>query len=222
MGEVELKRSSQELIIYSVFYFYGEAATADLSIKIADDIARCWNEPRARVKIRHDEYLVRFQVEGIYAPDLDPEKVWYNDQPRLNFFRVEDFVVGNISFVDEIGSNTGYLKLDNLLQTPTTVAHEYGHTLGLVHPRQLDLRGGGLPGIMYPRGTLCDPEYQYNPAAQPGSNGGTLDPKYRKVQQADIETLRLHKLDFDRQGRAVIGEFSSLYHQKHRPEDALL
>lgn len=219
MGEAELNRSSRELIIRSAFYFYGDAATADLTIRIADDIARCWNEPKGKVTIRHEEYLVKFEVEGYYAPGLDPEKVWYNDVPRLNFFRIEDFVVGNISYVDEIGSNTGYLKLDNLLQTPTTIAHEYGHTLGLVHPRLLDLRGGKQPGIMYPRGTLCDPNFQYDPAAKAGANGGTLDPQHRKVYQADIDTLKLHKLDFDHRGRALVGEFSSLYHEKHRPED---
>ncbi|WP_276485078.1 peptidase M10 [Paraflavitalea pollutisoli] len=219
MGEAELIRSSRELIIRSAFYFYGEEATANLAIQIADDIARCWNEPRGTAKIRHEDYLVKFEVEGYYAPDLDPEKVWYNDQPRLNYFRIENFVVGDISYVDEIGSNTGYLKLANLLQTPTTIAHEYGHTLGLVHPRVLDLRGGGLPGIMYPRGTLCDPNFQYNPAAAAGTNGGTLDPQYRKVYQADIDTLKLHKLDFDHRDRALVGAFSSLYHQKHRPED---
>ncbi len=99
-------------------------------------------------------------------PDLKPETVWYNDDPKLNFFRVEDYATGNISFVDAIGSNTGYLKLDNLLQTSTTIAHEYGHTLGCVHPQILDIRGGLEPAIMYPRGTICDPSLQYDPNAK--------------------------------------------------------
>ncbi|WP_315820885.1 hypothetical protein [Paraflavitalea speifideaquila] len=149
--------------------------------------------------------------------DLPPEKVWYNDQPRHNYFRIEEFVTGNISFVDEIACNTGYFKLDNLLQTPTTAAHEYGHTLGLVHPKNLDIRGGGIPGIMYPRGTIVDPPFQYSPTALPGQDGGTLDPRHRKVLTTDIEALKLHKLDFNQQGLAMVGEFSSMYHEKHLP-----
>jgi hypothetical protein len=219
MGEAELNRSSLQLIIHSVLYFYGDAASPELSIKIADDINTCWNEPATKVNIKQDQYTVRFNIEGIYAPDLSPDKVWYNDQPRLNFFRIEEFVIGNISFVDGIGCNTGYFKLANLLQTPTTAAHEYGHTIGLDHPKKLDIRGGATPAIMYPRGTICDPQFQYYPTALPGQDGGTLDPQYRKVLPTDIEALKLHKLDFNQQGMAVVGGFTSMYHQKHIPED---
>lgn len=219
MGEAELNRSSGTCTIHSTFYCYGDAASPDLSVKIADDIAQCWNEPQAVIRIKNQEYTVRFHIEGFYAPGLQPEKVWYNDDPRLNFFRIEEFVIGNISFVDAIGSNTGYLKLANLLQTPTTIAHEYGHTLGLDHPGDLDIRGGTQPAIMYPRGTIVDPQFQYYPTAQPGQDGGTLDPQYRKVTPADIEALRLHKLLFNQSGRATVGEFSSLYHEKHIPGD---
>jgi hypothetical protein len=125
----------------------------------------------------------------------------------------------NISFVDGIGSNTGYFKLDNLLQTSTTAAHEYGHTIGLIHPDNLDIRGKGIPGIMFPRGTICDPQFQYDPAAEPGKPGGTLNPQHRKVLQSDIEDLKLHRLFFNEKNRAIVGEFSSLYHEKHIPRD---
>ena len=73
-----------------------------------------------------------------------------------------------------------------------------------------------MPGIMYPRGTLVDAQYQYNPAGDAGdsSNGGTMHPKYRKVLTQDIALLKLHKLDFEN-GKAIIGEFSSIWHPDH-------
>ncbi|HRE50336.1 MAG TPA: peptidase M10 [Flavitalea sp.] len=217
MGEATLYPVDGQLIIRSVFYFYGDSATSELADQVARDTAAHWNEPQAIVLIKKKEYAVRFDIEGICEPGLAPEKVWYNDNPRLNFFRIEEYVVGNISFVDGLGCNTGYLKIDNLLQTSTTMAHEYGHTLGLHHPPQLDIRGDLEASIMYPRGTICDPRLQYNIAAAAGEDGGTLDPRHRKVTANDIQNLRLHKLDFNARGVALIGAFSSIYHAKQLP-----
>ncbi|MFT3825223.1 MAG: peptidase M10 [Chitinophagaceae bacterium] len=215
MGEAELQTKAHQLIIRANIYCYGDAASKDLTVKIADDIGRHWNAPSASVNIRHNWYHVKFDVEGFYEPDLAPETVWYNDNPRCNFFRIEEQVEGSISYVDGIGCNTGIFLLPNLLQTPTTAAHEFGHTLGLDHPRNLDIRGQKIPGIMYPRGTICDPELQYDPKATPGEKGGTLNPDYRQVLLSDIELLKLHRLSFDEQGLSAVGGFSSIYHEKH-------
>lgn len=215
MGTAELQTSTRRLIIRSILYFYGGAADHQLAAQIAGDIAQAWNEPKGSVKIRGEWYDVFFDIEGICQPDLQPAAVWHNTDPRLNFFRVEEYSLHDISSVDGLGCNTGYFKLGNLLNHSTTAAHEYGHTLGLDHPKDLDIRGKGQPGIMYPRGTLCDPEYQYDPAAAAGGPGGTLNPFKRKVLAADIASLRLSRLVFDKRFSSVLGEFSSLYHQRH-------
>jgi hypothetical protein len=85
----------------------------------------------------------------------------------------------------------------------------------LDHPDDLDLRGKGVPGIMYPRGTLVDPQYQYDPAIPAGSKGGTMHPMYRKVLRNDINKLKLHRLNFEN-GKAILGEFTNVWHQDHK------
>jgi hypothetical protein len=217
MGTAEINTSLQQLVIHSIFIFYGDVSTPELSHQIAEDISTHWNEPGATVRIKRNGYRVIFDIQGQYQPDINPETVWYNTDPRFNFFRIEEFSMNHISFVDGLKCNTGYFKLDNLLNNSTTAAHEYGHTLGLEHPNDLDIRGKGQPGIMYPRGTVCDPEFQYDPNALPLQPGGTLNPFTRRVLQSDIDLLRLDRIRFDRNGLAVLGDFSGIYHQKHIP-----
>jgi hypothetical protein len=218
MGEAEWRKSESVVRIHSDFYFYGDAATPDLAEIIAADIAGHWNEAEGWVILKNHPHRVEFMIRGFYEKDLAPETVWLNTEPRKNFFRIEEFSPVHVSFVDGIQCNTGYFKLDNLLHNSTTAAHEYGHTLGLDHPELLDIRGKGQPGIMYPRGTVCDPAYQYDPAAEPLKPGGTINPHTRKVLQSDIESLRLPKLNWNSQGFAVLGDFSSIYHGKEHPQ----
>ncbi len=212
MGEVELKPANNLLLIHSTIYFYGNAANEMLSFQIAKDIAGHWNEPGGKVIIKRNLYNILFDIQGIYKKDLTPEMVFENINPRNNYFRIEEFAQGNISFVDGLGSNTGYFKLENLLNNSTTAAHEFGHTFGLDHPQNLDIRGHGRPGIMYPRGTLVDPEFQYDPSIQAGLTGGTMNPFTRKVTQNDIDNLKLSRLNFNKKCLAILGEFSSVWH----------
>ncbi len=215
MGEAEIKTAAQQIIIHSEFFFYGDAANDTLSVQVAKDIADHWNAANGTVWVNNRLYKVFFQIEGHWAQNLVPEMVFENTNPRYNYFRIESFAGTDISFVDAIGSNTGYFKLDNLLNNSTTAAHEYGHTLGLDHPGRLDIRGKGQPGIMYPRGTIVDAIYQYNPGAAPLEPGGTINPFTRKVMQEDIDHLRLNRVTFNRYGFAILGDFTSNWHEKH-------
>lgn len=217
MGEAEWLKSESKIRIHSDFYFYGDAASEELANNIAADIANHWNQPAGVATIRNTFYSVEFDIRGFYEKNLLPETVWFNTNPRNNYFRIEEVSPVHVSFVDGIKCNTGYFKLDNLLHNSTTAAHEYGHTIGLDHPEKLDIRGKGQPGIMYPRGTICDPVFQYDPTAEPQKPGGTINPYSRKVLQSDIDLLRLHKLSWNKDGFAVLGDFSSIYHEKKLP-----
>ena len=217
MGSVELNIFSHELLLSSHIITYGNAADTIITELIRDEIETMWNEPAASLVIKDTTYQIRFRISAAYLPGITPLDIYQNLDPRNNYFRIEEFAHGNISFVDGLGCNSGYFKLENLYKGSTTAAHEYGHTLGLEHPVHLDIRGEGIPGIMYPRGTLVDAQYQYNPAGMAGdsNNGGTMHPKYRRVLKQDIEQLQLHKLRFEN-GKSIIGDFTSVWHPDHR------
>ncbi len=212
MGTAELH--DQQLIIYSHIITYGNAADEIVTENMRDEIETMWNDPNGIITIDDDPFQVRFRITASLQPAITDIDIYQNLDPRNNYFRIEGYAAGNISFVDGLGCNTGYFLLENLYKGSTTAAHEYGHTLGLDHPPDLDLRGKGVPGIMYPRGTLVDPQYQYEPERPAGTKGGTMHPIYRRVLQKDIDNLKLHRLLFENKV-AVIGEFTNVWHPDH-------
>jgi hypothetical protein len=214
MGEAEIDPGKGTLTIHASIVTYGNASSQEIGRAIANEIGDMWNEPAAIISIEKRDYELIFRIRHIHDPGIEPATVVSNTDPRLNFFRIEAYALGNISFVDGLGSNTGYFKLENLYMGSTTAAHEFGHTLGLAHPTDLDIRGLGRPGIMYPRGTWVDPPFQYDSTAEPGAPGGTMHPMHRRVNLNDIAALGLGRLPF-RNGLAVIGGFTNVYHDDH-------
>ena len=215
MGEAEIDLYRDTINITSHIITYGDAADEKVTALIRDEIETMWNEPKGTVYLKGNRLMVTFSISAELQSGINIEEVYSNTDPRKNYFRIEEYAHGNISFVDGLGCNSGYFKLENLYAGSTTAAHEYGHTLGLEHPVDLDYRGKGVPGIMYPRGTLVDPQFQYDPSKPAGVTGGTMHPMYRKVSGEDILSLKWDKLIFKNQ-RAIIGDFSNVYHLSHK------
>ena len=214
MGEVEIDSIGRTIIISSHIITYGSEATEEVTERMRREIETMWNEPNAFIYLLNDSYKIIFQITAETRKNISELEILQNTDSRNNYFRIEKFAHGSISFVDGLGCNSGYFLLENLYEGSTTAAHEYGHTLGLDHPDELDIRGEGVPGIMYPRGTLVDPQFQYDPAIPAGMKGGTMHPMYRKVRQKDIESLKLNKLRYIN-NNAIIGTFTNVYHWSH-------
>jgi len=219
MGEAELNIYEQTLTINSHIITYGNAADKKVTDYIRYEIETMWNEPQAVIRIKKVSLTVRFNITAFHNPGIDMDEIIMNTDARNNYFRIEEYARGNISFVDGLGCNSGYFMLENLYEGSTTAAHEYGHTLGLEHPANLDIRGKGVPGIMYPRGTLVDPQFQYDPSKPAGVTGGTLFPIYRKVFAEDIAAINLDKLYF-KNNKASVGDFTNVYHSNHSEHSA--
>lgn len=217
MGTIEIDTSTKIIRIASNIICYGNAADYDIAQLIAAEIETMWNEPNAIIEFNNTSFFVRFEITAQYNSWLQPQTVTENVNPKNNYFRIEEYSKKDISYVDGIGSNTGYFKLANLYKGSTTAAHEYGHSLGLLHPTELNIIGKGRPGIMYPRGSLVDQEFQNDITAQPAGPGGTLNPQSRKVMQVDIDNLQLNKLI--ERGIFVVGKLTNRYHEAHVKEN---
>ena len=214
MGEVEIDNYAGKIIIHSHIITYGNAADENVTELIRSEIENMWNEPQGKMNIKGDFFLVTFDITATHKPTIEEIEIYSNTDPRNNYFRIEEYARGNISFVDRLGCNSGYFKLENLYKGSTTAAHEYGHTLGLDHPKDIDYRGYGVPRIMYPRGTLVDAQFQYDPSKPAGVTGGTMHPMYRKVFAEDIALLKLEKLRF-KNDKAIVGDFTNVFHYNH-------
>src|SRR5215216_2983343 len=114
MGEVELDIHHKEFIIYSHIITYGNAATPELTEQIRDEIETMWNEPKAFATIQSISVLVQFRITAEIKPPISDIEIYQNDDPRNNYFRIEEFALGNISFVDGINCNSGFFLLENL------------------------------------------------------------------------------------------------------------
>lgn len=222
-GIAAIDRQHHTITVSSNMTFYGGGANAQVARSTAADVQNAWNAAGGHVKIGGVSYAVQFKITGSYNADLSEKEIKGNKSYLNNYIKVGASNEQSVSYMDKKkgvdGSNTGsYLTKNIAKDGSTTEAHEMGHGYGEVkgtadgHPADLDIRGEGQPGIMYPRGALVDPQYQYDPSAPAGGPGGTINPETRKVLQADIDRLNLGGLQYNSNNRANVGGLTNTAH----------
>ena len=114
MGEAEIDAFRKIITIHSHIITYGDAADAKLTENIRAEIETMWNEPQGTVIIKKIPLNVVFRITAELRHSMDVTEVYSNINPCNNYFRIEEYAHGNISFVDGIGCNSGYFKIENL------------------------------------------------------------------------------------------------------------
>lgn len=221
-ARVTKNTADKTVTITAHFVFFSEASSSLLASQMAQDIQNKWNEPHAKVVIDGTQYSVKFVITGEHRDKgfgLSLEKA-FNTDPTNNYVEVRNTVddgpIKGVSYMTRGGNEGVFLKSNVEKVGSSTEAHEFGHSLGLWpgtkkgHPEG-NLLGKGQPGIMYPRGTIVDPQYRYNPKAGYNQSGGTLNPEKRKVLQSDIDMLHLDNLYYDNNGNSQLGKSTSAF-----------
>ncbi|CAG5012017.1 hypothetical protein DYBT9275_05079 [Dyadobacter sp. CECT 9275] len=187
-----LRDNNTTIEISATLFLYGSEAATEIGELIIKEINQMYNEPRAKVHRMGMSLEVRFNIRyAIISTEEAFTLASSNRDHSSNFIRIENENTITRSFMGfGLGDNAGHWLTSDQLGVSTTAAHEFGHCLGLDHPANPDFRGTYTPPpIMAARGSLVDPEYQWNPLAKAGEYGGTMKPVYRKVREEEVREI---------------------------------
>lgn len=206
----------EEIHIRARLVFYGAEANHTVAQAIVAEINRMYNKPRAMVQVAEGRRRAVFVIEYSLLDPTESERLIRDNEDYLNnFIRLEKENIVTRSFMGfGLGDNVGHWIVSDQLGHSTTAAHEFGHGMGLDHPERFDYRGSGSPPpIMAPRGTLVDPQYQWESQAKAGEVGGTMNPIHRRVSVGEIQKI-VDNLTFQSDGTASIGRLTNITFDK--------
>lgn len=187
---LKLDKRSQILHVITHLVYSGPDLTEEITQDVTNEISNMWNKNLAKIRIGEKFYKIQFDVDSIVTENFKIPQ----DQAQCAYTRVK---VQNKKFqddrseVDDAHQNMTLYTSDNL-GFSTTAAHEYGHILFLKHNTEFQLEAT-VPGIMFARGTIVLPQFQYDPQAKIGETNSTLNPKFRQVRPEDILAIPFSK-----------------------------
>jgi hypothetical protein len=183
---IERDDASKTLRVIGRIVYSGPALTDAIAEASTREIQDMWSEIPTDVKVNGTTYRVEFQIDHVIEGRQELPNL---ESCAYNFIQVVNKTnAGDRSYYTGLGSRNGVFYTSDGLGTSTTAAHEFGHGLMLDH-NDGDQQAAMVPGIMFARGTMVRPEFQWDPKAQPGAAGGTINPKFRKVRSEDIQAI---------------------------------
>ena len=186
--------------------YVGPLATDEIARASSTEISNMWNESKAHVNYKGRDYKVQFVIG--YSVNAPLTRYVRTNSCADNLVKIDKLTQpGDRSFYGLYGRGGTFYTSDDLGHS-TTAAHEFGHGLGLQHNDgyQLDAQ---VPGIMFARGTLVKKMFQWDPNAEPGMPGGSINPKYRHVRAEDVAAIDLSGLTFTN-GYACLGDGAAI------------
>ncbi len=183
---IERDDVSKTIRVIGRIVYSGPALTDAIAEASTREIQDMWSEVPTDVVVGGKTYRVEFDIDHVIA---GRQPLVNQDSCAYNFIQIlPKTSSGDRSYYEGLGSRNGVFYTSDDLGNSTTAAHEFGHGLMLDH-NDFDQRAEAVPGIMFARGTLVRSEFQWDPKAQAGAAGGTINPKYRKVRSADIKAI---------------------------------
>lgn len=183
---IERDDVSKTIKVIGRIVYSGPALTDAIAEASTREIQDMWSEVPTDVVVGGKTYRVEFEIDHVIA---GRQTLVNQDSCAYNFIQIlPKSSAGDRSYYEGLGSRNGVFYTSDDLGNSTTAAHEFGHGLMLDH-NDFDQRAAAVPGIMFARGTLVRSEFQWDPKAQAGAAGGTINPKHRKVRSEDIQAI---------------------------------
>ncbi|MBP7257086.1 MAG: peptidase M10, partial [Chitinophagales bacterium] len=103
MGEIEIINDTKNIYIHANMIVYGNEADESIAKYIAEEIGEMWSEPKGKILLDNEVYTLSFMTTWQYEPELNRDDIIYNNNPRNNYFRIEEYSKIQISMVDDLG-----------------------------------------------------------------------------------------------------------------------
>ena len=187
-GKPSINNKTRTITITSKLYFYGPQATSENSRIIATGIASQWNSAGATYELNGITYKVKFRIFYQTISEKTARNIAQNNtDPKNNFIKVEQGAIDECSYskvydgIRGYGGNSFWFNTRDGLNS-TTPSHEYGHGLGLTHPKGDFSNSTERPNIMHPRNT----HYGQNWSMENKEGSRVINPNSRKVTPQNV------------------------------------
>ncbi len=162
---------------------------------IKQSIDRYWNQ-------LPNQIITQVNVQYVDETKIQSLRDKYQHNNLYQFFRIHQGENTSVTASFVLGhGRSGVLLVSDLERSTSTAAHEFGHTLGLDHPKEGPIVG--RPGMMTTKFYPVEKKYQ--------GLDGKLNLNLRKVSRQEIKNLNIEKFDWINHQCHWLGQKADLF-----------